>query len=399
METIAQKFKGLMEKALAQANEFLSNPQEYIALSKSASNSQSKENLEPYPNPERDDQGEMPNQMDMQQGQGRYEMQSKGRKDTEDSVGKLVMSNIQRVRQSKVASTEIIISELFDDSKDSEFGACFDMYDAIVKDYLEGIGGSVFELLDAKWLLDKGALEFVSSKEISENDEEDTMDSESSGGEFRDELDDMQTTFLNAAIMEQTKVEFLGIEGLERVMCMINSQLIVRVKLRKGLEILFLSKDSRTPMHRKKDKSSLLPQTWPVNGQKTKYKGVLDSYIGTFTLKFEGSYNSKRKTEARNSICCQFGNSKIRREIMQSLEEPWRISNEQRAFAEENGKRKDDSLENQLDFLETRRHLDWIVDLVGAIGIVLSQYSVHALNAVQSHQANYNYVPMRVKEG
>eukprot|EP01018_Ginkgo_biloba_P009922 Gb_06844 [translate_table: standard] len=40
------EFEGLMEKAPAQVNSFLLNPQEYIALSKSAGDSQSKENLE-----------------------------------------------------------------------------------------------------------------------------------------------------------------------------------------------------------------------------------------------------------------------------------------------------------------------------------------------------------------
>eukprot|EP01018_Ginkgo_biloba_P039777 Gb_03734 [translate_table: standard] len=296
---------------------------------------------------------EVPNQMGMQRGRGTNEMQSKGRKgknalpnknkgflviggvriyttdvsvsiedasgtqdlDTEDSAGKLGLSNSERLRQSKVPSTEMSctsnVSELSDDSEDSEFGTCSDIDDEIAEDYLEGIGGSVSDLLDAEWLLDKGALELVSSEEISENDEEDTVDSESSGCECRDELDDMQTTSSNVNMKNSEKWrskttirnedsalqreqvrgsilfdEELGSDygadkgGVSRDRRFGKSDVHDQQsadchgEIEEGLESLLLSKDSRIPMNRKKDKSPRLPQIWPVNGQKTTYKGV-----------------------------------------------------------------------------------------------------------------------------
>lgn len=296
---------------------------------------------------------EMPNEMNKQTSQQKYQKQAKRKKekdvdkhkdkgflvigglhiytddisisneedsgmlepDTEDSAQRHGQSNNEMVSRLKLTNAEISstsLSELSDSSQEDETVYSSDIDEETAKDYFDGIGGSFSELQDSLWLLDRGALEHISPEEMLDSDEEDTMDSESSGEESCDDLDEGQAT---SGIMTSKSSSQKGrsrnpignedsdinLEQLREAIpfneeagssSTANSQEHSRRGFQKGdvdgtqsannhhdnaeqsVESLLLSKDFRTPSNKKKEKSAQLPQGWLGNTQKPKYKGI-----------------------------------------------------------------------------------------------------------------------------
>lgn len=233
--------------------------------------------------------------------------------DTEDSAERHGQCDDEIVSRLKLASAEISstsLSELSDSSQEDEILYSSDIDEETAKDYFDGIGGSFSELQDSMWLLDRGALEHVSS-EMLDSDEGDTMDSESSSEESFDDLDDDQVTSgiitSKSSSQRGSSNKPIGNEdsdiNLEKLREAIpfdeeagsgstaNSQEHSRRGFQKGdvdgtqsvnnhhdnveqgVESLLLSKDFRTPSN-KKDKSAQLRQGGSGNTKKAKYKGI-----------------------------------------------------------------------------------------------------------------------------
>lgn len=234
--------------------------------------------------------------------------------DTEDSAERHGQCDDEIVSRLKLASAEISstsLSELSDSSQEDEIVYSSDIDEETAKDYFDGIGGSFSDLQDSMWLLDRGAPEHVSSGEMLDSDEEDTMDSESSGEESFDDLDDGQVTSgiitSKSSSQKGSSKKPIGNEdsdiNLEQLREAIPfdeesgssstaaSQEHFRRGFQKGdvdgrqsvnnhhdnaeqcVESLLLSKDFRTPSN-KKDKSAQLPPGGSGNTKKDKYKGI-----------------------------------------------------------------------------------------------------------------------------
>ncbi|KAH9296938.1 hypothetical protein KI387_028620 [Taxus chinensis] len=211
-----------------------------------------------------------------------------------------------KITSGEISSTDNS-SVLSESSEDYEIGSHSDIDDETAIDYFEGLGGKFSELLEAEWLLDRGALEQLSHGEMSESDEEDSMDSESSDG-----LDDALTAFEN---MRQecrsqkgsckqsiaNEVSDIKIEKLRESIPFdeqdadsskaefhVHSDIKDFIKgdvdgqqsanqqdnIEKCFEGILISRDFRTPSNKKKNKSSHLPHSWPVDKKNTKDKGV-----------------------------------------------------------------------------------------------------------------------------
>uniref|UniRef100_A0A0D6R4E8 G-patch domain-containing protein n=1 Tax=Araucaria cunninghamii TaxID=56994 RepID=A0A0D6R4E8_ARACU len=217
----------------------------------------------------------------------------------------------ETTNKSKVMGTELSCtsnsSVLSDSSEEYRIGFDSDVDDEVALDYFKGLGGDFTDLLDAEWLLDKGALEELSNEEISETDEDDCVYSEST-----DEVDNGQTTFENPIGKSISgKGSFnkyialddsdIKLEKLRENILFdeeVNESIEVEIHapsenrgFRKGdvdgqksvnhqdsiekcLENIFLSKDFRTPFNKRKNKPSDLPHTWPLSEHNTKHKGV-----------------------------------------------------------------------------------------------------------------------------
>lgn len=290
---------------------------------------------------------EMPNEMKKQTSQQKFQKQSKRRKeknadkhkdkgflviggmhiytddvsisneedsgmleqDTEDSAERHGHSNNEIVSRLKATSAEISstsLSELSDSSQEDEIMYSSDIDEETAKDYFDGIGGSFSELQDSLWLLDRGPEEMLDS------DEEDTMDSESSGEESCEDLDDGQAksgivppksssqkgwsrkpirnedsdinleqlreaipfseeagSSSTADAQEHSKRGFQKghVDGTQSA----NNH---NDNAEQGFVNLLLSKDFRTPSNKKKVKSAQLLQNWSGNTQMAKYKGI-----------------------------------------------------------------------------------------------------------------------------